>query len=106
MVEHDSNRYACGPVSRGTVPKEARAFVASRHDVHAVVQRIGADTFDLVLVDADGNWDRWVVPSEEAANGMAEALGVTAHDGWTDDLSKRMNRRDHWNAPGGQRRAL
>jgi hypothetical protein len=32
---------------------------------------------------------------------------VTVHDGWDDEsIAKRMNRRDHWNEPGGQRRAL
>jgi hypothetical protein len=93
-------------VSTQSVSKDARAFVARHDGVEAVVQRIGADTFDLVLVDVAGNWDRWVVASAEAARAVAEAVGVTAHDGWPDDLAKRMNRRDHWNAPGGQRRAL
>ena len=32
---------------------------------------------------------------------------VRRHDGWDDEsIAKRMNRRDHWNEPGGQRRAL
>ena len=88
------------------MPKDARAFVAQHDGVQAVVQRIGADTFDLILIDAEGNWDRWVLPSAQAALDAAEALGVAAHDGWPDDLAKRMNRRDHWNVPGGQRRAL
>jgi hypothetical protein len=93
-------------VTTSVVPKDARAFVAARRDVEAVVQRIGAGTFDLILVDGDGNWDRWVLPSDEAAASVAEALGVPAHQGWTDELARRMNRRDHWNSPGGQRRAL
>jgi hypothetical protein len=93
-------------VSSAAVPKEAQAFVAGRRDVEAVVQRIGAATFDLILVDAEGNWDRWVFESADAATAAAEALGAPAHDGWTDELARRMNRRDHWNTPGGRRRAL
>jgi hypothetical protein len=106
MAEHDSNRLRSGLVSGATVSKDARAFVASHRGVEAVVQRIGADTFDLILVDADGNWDRWVMPSAEDATAAAEVLGVAAHDGWTEDLARRMNRRDHWNMPGGRKRAL
>jgi hypothetical protein len=76
-------------------------------EVEAVVQRIGRDTWDLVLIDVDGNWNRGVFESKEQARAVAEELGVPTHEGWDDDrLAKRMNKRDHWNSPGGQRRAL
>src|SRR5438552_18282482 len=52
MAEHDSNGYARAVVSSAVVPKDARAFVAQHDGVQAVVQRIGADTFDLILIDA------------------------------------------------------
>jgi hypothetical protein len=93
-------------VSTAAVSKDAQAFVAARRDVEAVVQRIGAGTFDLILIDGEGSWDRWVLPSAEAAIAAAAALGVPAHDGWSDDLARRLNRRDEWNTPGGRRRAL
>ena len=48
-------------------PAELRTFVLLRPDVEAVLQRCGLDTYDLLLIDLDGNWTRWVFPSEEAA---------------------------------------
>ncbi len=74
--------------------------------VDAVVQRIGHETWDLILVDADGAWDRWVFSSDAAARAAAEAAGAFVHDGWTDELSQRVTRRDEWRTPGGTRRAL
>jgi hypothetical protein len=71
-----------------------------------VLQRSGRDTYDLLLIDAEGNWTRWVFTSEERAKVAAEDLGVPLHEGWDDRMAKRMNRRDHWNVPGGQQRAL
>jgi hypothetical protein len=89
------------------IPPDVRQFAQGRSDVAGVIQRIGLDTWDLVLVDAEGNWTRMVTTSKEAAESAAKDLGVEPHVGWdTDDLAKRMNRRDHWNQPGGQRRAL
>ena len=86
--------------------EEARRFAASRSGVDAVIQRIGHETWDLILVDADGAWDRWVLGSEAEARSVAEGAGATVLDGWTDELSQRMTRRDEWSAPGGTRRAL
>jgi hypothetical protein len=85
---------------------ELRRFAQLRTDIEAVVQRCGLRTVDLLLIDGDGNWTRWVFTSEEAAEAAAEDLGVPLHRGWGDRMAKRMNRRDHWNEPGGQRRAL
>ena len=92
---------------RTKVPSDLRRFAMVQPEVEAVVQRIGLDTWDLVLIDVHGNWNRGVFESKEQARAVAEELGVPAHDGWDDDrLAKRMNKRDHWNAPRGQRRAL
>jgi hypothetical protein len=86
--------------------EEARRFAASRGGVDAVIQRIGRDTWDLILIAADGAWDRWVCGSDAEARGAAEAAGASVHEGWTDELSQRLTRRDEWRAPGGTRRAL
>jgi hypothetical protein len=92
---------------RVRVPAEVRKFAILRPDVEAVLQRCGIDTFDLVLIDLDGNWTRWVFPSQEAAEAAARELEMPLHHGWDDDrMAKRMNKRDHWNVPGGQKRAL
>jgi hypothetical protein len=33
-------------------------------------------------------------------------LGIRMHRGWDDPrMTRRMNARDHWNSPDGQRRA-
>jgi diketogulonate reductase-like aldo/keto reductase len=85
---------------------ELRRFATYRQGVEAVLQRCGIDTFDLLLIDVDGNWTRGVFPSKETAAAVADDLGVPLNDGWTDRMVKRMNRRDHWNDPGGQQRAL
>ncbi len=91
---------------RVRVPSELRKFAVLRPDVEAVLQRCGLDTFDLLLIDLDGNWTRWVFPSQEAAEAVAEQVEVPLHQGWDDRMTKRLNKRDHWNGPGGQKRAL
>jgi hypothetical protein len=88
------------------IPKELRDFKLFRSDVEAVLQRCGRDTYDLLLIDVDGNWTRWVFTSEEAAVSAAGGLDLPLHRGWDDRMVKRMNKRDHWNSPGGQKRAL
>ena len=88
------------------VPAELRRFVQLRRDVEAVLQRCGLDTFDLLLIDVSGDWTRWVFSSQETAEGVVEDLGIPMHRGWNERMAKRMNRRDHWNEPGGTRRAL
>ena len=87
------------------VPTELRRFVQSRDSVEAVLQRAGADTWDLVLIDPAGNWTRWVFASDRTAEAVANDLEVPLHQGWDDRMTKRMNKRDHWNDPGGQQRA-
>lgn len=94
------------PAVRPRSPAELRRFASLRPDVLAVVQRCGRDTFDLVLIDADGEWTRWVFPSQEQAEAVALDLGVPLHHGWDDErLARRMARSDPWNGPG-RRRAL
>lgn len=88
------------------IPKELRDFKLLRPDVEAVLQRCGLNTFDLLLIDLDGNWTRWVFTTENAAVSVAEALDLPLHRSWDDRMVKRMNKRDHWNEPGGQRLAL
>jgi hypothetical protein len=92
---------ATGPTHR------LRRFASLQPEVEAVLQHVGLRTWDLVLVDVDGNWIREVVPSPEHAEAACRQLGVRLNRGWDDPrLLRRMNRRDHWGRPGGQRRAL
>jgi hypothetical protein len=101
-----SDRFYPGHV-RTPVPGELRQFATLQPDVEAVIQRCGLDTYDLLLIDLDGNWTRWVFPSQEAAASVAADLDVPVHDGWDDDrLTRRMAKNDPWNEPGGRRRAL
>ena len=85
---------------------EARHFAEAHRPVDAVVQRIGRDTWDLILIDGEGAWDRWVFESEDAASNAARRAGAEVHEGWTDELSQRVTRRDEWGTAGGTRRAL
>jgi len=89
------------------IPAELRSFATLQPDVEAVLQRCGAATYDLLLIDLDGNWVRGVFPSEDEAAAAADLLGVPLHHGWDDDrLARRMGKNDPWNEPGGRRRAL
>ena len=82
-------------------------FVKLRPEVEAVLQHVGRETWDVVLVDVLGTWIRHEFPSAEAAEEASGALGVRVHRGWEDPrMARRMNAKDHWNTPDGQRRAL
>ena len=82
-------------------------FVKLRPEVEAVLQQVGRETWDMVLISVDGTWTREEYPSAEAADVAARALGVRIHRGWEDPrMARRMNARDHWGTPEGQRRAL
>ena len=88
------------------VPWSLREFASLRPEVEGVVQHVGLATWDLLLVDVTGLWVREEFPTREAAEEACLAMGIRAHDGWDEPrLSRRMNRRDHWNTPDGQRRA-
>jgi hypothetical protein len=88
-------------------PADFREFAILHRDVEAVLHRIGLNTWDCLLVDPDGNWTRAVFPSKETAEEACRELELPVHDGWEEPrMARRMNRRDHWGEPGGQRRAL
>ncbi len=90
-----------------SAPGRLHDFVKLRPEVEAVFQHVGRETWDLVLVAVDGTWTREELPSAEAAEAACRDLGVRLHRGWDDPrMARRMNARDHWNTPGGQRRAL
>jgi hypothetical protein len=95
----------CRSMSGKGPADEAQAFAKAHGTVDAVVQRIGHGTWDLILVDAEGGWDRWVFGSKEDAEAAAGSAGAAVHAGWTDELSQRVTRRDEWGTPGGTRRA-
>ena len=89
------------------MPNDFRRFAQLGEDVEAVIQRCGVNTWDCVLIDVKGNWTRAVFLTKEQAEAACEDLEVRRHDGWDDPrLARRMNRRDHWGKPGGQRRAV
>jgi hypothetical protein len=46
-----------------------------------------------------------VFTSDSVAEAVVQDLEIPLHRGLDDRMSKRMNDRDHWNVPGGQRRA-
>lgn len=88
-------------------PNGLRDFAKLHREVEAVLQHVGLRTWDLVLVDVEGNWVRDEFESEDAAEAACRELGIRLHRGWGDPrIVRRMNLRDHWNEPGGRRRAL
>jgi len=89
-----------------SVPKDLQRFLAGRDGVEAVLQRTGHRTYDVVFVDAAGEWTHWVVSSPEEARDLSAAAGVTLHESWSDELARRMSERDPWSDPNGARRAL
>lgn len=62
-------------------------------DIEAIVIRIGAGDAQLVLVDADGRWDRWVYHSVEECTAVAKDLGIAdLHEGEFPEKTRvRMN---------------
>ena len=89
-----------------TPPSALREFAKLRPEVEAVLQHVGRDTWDLVLIDVTGRWVRDEFESVGAAEAAAKALGVRMHRGWDDPrLARRMAARDHWSSADGQRRA-
>jgi hypothetical protein len=88
-------------------PNTLRDFAKLHPEVEAVLQHVGLRTWDLVLVDVNGLWVRDEFESEETADAVCRELGLRLHRGWEDPrIVRRMNLRDHWNTPDGQRRAL
>jgi hypothetical protein len=94
-------------VSTKKVPYHLVEFVKLHPQVEGVIQHVGLQTWDLLLVDVTGLWDREEFASEGAAQAACKTLRIPAHRGWGDPrLARRMNRRDHWNTSDGERRAL
>lgn len=88
-------------------PNALRDFAKMHREVEAVLQHVGLRTWDLVLIDLEGNWVRDEFQTEETAEAVCRELGIRMHRGWDESrMARRMNSRDHWNRPGGQRRAL
>jgi hypothetical protein len=67
-------------------------FVAAHGEgVEAVVVRIGLHDAQLVLVDGEGRWQRWVYRSVEVATDAAESLRIPVHVGeYPEELRVRM----------------
>ncbi|MEA2497992.1 MAG: hypothetical protein QOH26_397 [Actinomycetota bacterium] len=63
--------------------KEPKDFVRrfGPEGAEAVVIRIGMNDAQLVLVDREGRWDRWVYTTVEDAKKVADELGVEVHVG-------------------------
>jgi hypothetical protein len=89
------------------IPSSAlRDFAKLRPEVEAVLQHVGRETWDLVLIDVTGRWVRDEFETPEDAEAAAKALGIRVHRGWDDPrLARRMAARDHWSTVDGQRRA-
>jgi hypothetical protein len=70
-------------------------YVALSGDgTEAIVIRIGLRDAQLVLVDPQGAWRRWVYPSVESAEEVARSLGVPVHVGeYPESTRVRMNQR-------------
>jgi hypothetical protein len=94
-------------VSGSRVPYHLAEFVKLHRQVEGVIQHVGLQTWDLLLVDVSGLWDRDEFPTREAAEAACGTLRIPSHEGWDNPrLVRRMNGRDHWNTSDGQRRAL
>jgi hypothetical protein len=63
-----------------------------REGTDAIVVRIGLNDAQLVLVDSEGRWDRWVYHSVEEAKEVADGLGVPVHVGeYPEEVRVREN---------------
>ncbi len=93
-------------MSASTVPSSLRKFVMLQPEVEGVLQRIGHGMWDLVVIDVDGNWTRWVFPSDATAKAAGQQLGIVVHEGWDPRMTRRMNSLDAWSTPGAKHRAL
>ncbi|MBA2425454.1 MAG: hypothetical protein H0V60_00045 [Actinobacteria bacterium] len=70
------------------------SWAGGRGDVEAVLVRFGRGGVQLVLVDGDGRWERWVFASEEEARAAVSGLGCPVHEGgYPEHLRVAMNGR-------------
>ncbi len=71
---------------------EPATWLSDNRGADAVVIRIGVNGAQLVVVDREGAWERWVYPSVEVAETAAEALGIPVHGGaYPTEVRVRMN---------------
>ena len=78
------------PTERVRMPEDFAA--RDRAGTEAVVIRIGLNDAQLVLIDGDGRWDRWVYHSMDEARAEADKLGVEVHVGeYPEEVRVRMN---------------
>lgn len=63
--------------------KQPKDFLEARgtDGAEAMVIRIGLNDAQLVLVDGQGFWDRWVYHSVDEATEIATGLGIDVHEG-------------------------
>lgn len=74
--------------------RKPEEFVAARENVTAIVVRIGLHDAQLVLVDGDGDWQRFVYHSVDEATQAAQAIGLEAHVGeYPEEIRVKMNTR-------------
>jgi hypothetical protein len=81
-------------VKREYPPGAPEEYAAGNLDgMEAVVIRIGAGEAQLVLVDSEGRWERWVYGSVDACTAKAEELGISeVHVGeYPEKTRVRMN---------------
>ncbi len=73
--------------------KTPQAFLDNfKEGTEAIVIRIGLNDAQLVLVDGEGRWDRWVYHSIEEAQKAAVELGLEVHVGeYPEKTRVRMN---------------
>jgi hypothetical protein len=82
------------PRRQGQFRTPASFLEARGGGTEAVVIRIGLNDAQLVLVDRDGGWDRWVYHSVDEAKEVAEKLEITVHEGeYPEEMRVRMNAR-------------
>jgi hypothetical protein len=93
-------------VRRGRASARLRRFATLHPQVEGIVQRCGRETFDVVLIDLRGAWDRAVAGSEDEARAIGRDLGIRLNEDWDPRLTRRMNAGDAWSDPEGCRRAL
>jgi hypothetical protein len=87
-------------------PSRLRDFTKLHPGAEGILQRVGAATWDLLVIAVDGTWERAVFPDEASAEAACRELDLRVQRGWEDPrLGRRMNGRDQWNTADGQRRA-
>jgi hypothetical protein len=72
---------------------EPSRWASERQGVDAVVVRIGLNGAQLVLVDGEGEWERWVYGSVNEASTVASSLEIDVSTGeYPEAVRIRMNR--------------